>query len=307
MARGKQLLGKLPANPLTIMKAMGTTEERSAADFTLSLFVERTLDPALLTYAKEAFRPQTDKLSISVIPFFDEPAPLEIPSDLVIIMAAKAPLVSDLMLLALKERIPAVVVTLDPLAVQKTSIDNHFEIDLKSMVTVQQHNTKVDYHKQLFKELGAWISREFKDDILPLARALPFVRDPFVKSIIQTTSLQNATISSLFFLPGSDMPLLTLNQVKLFLQIAAVYQADLDKKRFKELSVLLLSAYGFRMLSRRLVAMIPVISWAIKGAIGYSGTLAVGVAAQEYFERESDLKSFLPIKKKTRQDDGVAF
>jgi uncharacterized protein (DUF697 family) len=147
--------------------------------------------------------------------------------------------------------------------------------------------------QSLFKKLGQWMVRRLPDERLVLARAFDFVRQPFVNNAIQATSLQNAAIAAVFFLPGADMPLLTLNQVKLFLQIGTAYGAELDRQRLKEIALLVAGGLGFRAVARRLVGLIPVFGWAVRGAVGYGGTLAVGKAAQEYFERGGDLGELL--------------
>ena len=126
--------------------------------------------------------------------------------------------------------------------------------------------------------------RKLPGERLGLARALDFVRDPFVKDATQGIALQNAAVAAVFFLPGTDMPVLTLNQMRLFLQIASAYNAELDIQRLKELAVVLLGGFGFRGIARRLVGLVPVLGWAVRGAVGYTGTLAVGKVAQEYFK-----------------------
>ena len=298
MAREKAKGKLLPINPMDVLQALGSAEEKSSAEFRLSVLVDTSLDTELLIYAKEQFRPQADNLTLSVIPYYDEHCRIAAGSDLVIVLAAEAPITGRLLIQALRERIPAAVVTLDPISLQQIARENYNEIDLLSIVTVATKKDRQQHFKELFEELGSWIARELTDELLPLARALPFVREPFVKNAIQATALQNAAIGAVFFLPGSDMPLITLNQVKLFLQIAAVYGAELGKQRIKELAVLLSSGLGFRAIARRLQRSIPFISWAIRGVVAYSGTLAIGVAAQRYFEQGGDFKQILDTSKK---------
>ena len=297
MIREKGRGSLLPINPMEIVQAVGFAEERSTAEFRLSILVDTTLDADLLAYAKESLRPHADNLLISVIPFYDEHCKFAVGSELVIVLANEAPVTGRLLIQALKERIPAVVVTLDPVKLQQVARDNYNEIDLLSIVTVANTGEKQERFQELFEELGSWITREMADNLLPLARAFPFVREPFVKDAILATALQNAVIGAVFFLPGSDMPLITLNQIKLFLQIAAVYDAQLGKQRVKELIVLLSGGFGFRAIARRLQHSIPLIRWAIRGTVAYSGTLAVGIAAQLYFEKGGNFENILNISK----------
>jgi len=293
MSREKSIGRFLPANPMAIVQAIGFAEEKSSAEFRLSVLVDTSLDSELLSFAKESFRPVTDNLMISVIPYFDEHCKFAPGSELVIILAAESPITGRLLIQALREHIPAVVVTLDPVLLQQKARENFNEIDLLSIVTIGPRANKQQRFQLLFAELGSWIAREMRDSLLPLARALPFIREPFVKNAVQATALQNAAIGAVFFIPGSDMPIITLNQIKLFLQIAAVYDATLDKQRIKELVLLLSSGLGFRALARQMLKLVPVVSWAIRGMVAYTGTLAVGFAAQAYFEHGGDFKAIL--------------
>ena len=305
MAKDKGIGKFIPVNPMEVLSAIGFAEEKSSAEFKLSLLVDRTLDSDLLVFAREKFRPQADNLILSVFPYYDEHCKLPPGSELVIILANESPITGRLLIQALKERIPAVVLTLDPLQLQRIARDNYNEIDLLSIVTVSGKGNRQHQFEQLFEELGLWVSRELRDALLPLARALPFVRDPFVKNAIQATSLQNAAIGAVFFLPGSDMPLLTLNQVKLFLQIAAVYGAELSKQRLKELIFILGGGLGFRTLARRLIHLVPAVGWAVRGSVAYSGTFAIGLATQKYFEYGGDLKSILKSSEKSMVSKSV--
>jgi uncharacterized protein (DUF697 family) len=198
-------------------------------------------------------------------------------------------------------------VTLDPVGLQQIACEQHHEVDPLSIMLADER-TEVEQPERfgrLFAALGDWIVRKLPDDRLVLARAFGFVRGPFIENAIRATSLQNAAIAAVFFLPGADMPLLTLNQAKLFLQIAAVYDRTLDRQRLGELAVLLLSGFGFRALARRFVGLVPVLGWAIRGGVGYTGTLAIGKAAQEYFEKGGDLR-FIMRGLTPRQEAGEA-
>jgi uncharacterized protein (DUF697 family) len=285
----------LPVQPAALLEAIGLTEEQSASQLEVAIFADASLDPALLAYAKAAFRPHTDNLILTVTPYFDEPPLISEDNALLVVLAADGPATGRIMVDALRAQVPAVAVTLDPARLQQIAREHYNELDLRSIVTVEECEGKADDERfaRLFVALGSWIVRKLSDDQLVLARAFDFVRNPFVANAIQATSVQNAVIAAAFFLPGADMPLLTLNQAKLFLQIAAAYGAVIDQQRLKELVVLLLSGFGFRALARRLVGVVPVLGWAIRGGVGYTGTLAVGQAAREYFERGGDIKTIL--------------
>ncbi|MDR2105832.1 MAG: hypothetical protein LBP24_00275 [Coriobacteriales bacterium] len=306
----------LPVSPSALLESIGHAEEQSETQYRLAVLVDNSLEPELLAYAKEAFRPQSNNVTLVVEPYADDPVPLASDVALVVLLAAKSRATGRIVLDAVRARLPVVVVTNDPARLTRIACDAGHAIDLELIVAASEdtqctgttegakdakgaegeqasEDTGVAAAREarelrfarLFAALGDWIVRELVDERLALARAFSFVRRPFVEDAILSTSLQNAAIAAVFFLPGADMPLLTLNQVKLFLRIAAAYDAAVDLQRLKELAVLLLSGFGLRALSRRLVGLVPVLGWAVRGTVGYTGTLAIGKAAQEYFER----------------------
>jgi uncharacterized protein (DUF697 family) len=68
------------------------------------------------------------------------------------------------------------------------------------------------------------------------------------------------------------------------LRIALAYGEQIDNRRAVELIGVVGAGFGFRAVARELLDLIPVAGWAVKGAIAYSGTKAIGEAAVRYFE-----------------------
>src|SRR5204862_7161481 len=94
-------------------------------------------------------------------------------------------------------------------------------------------------------------------------------------------------VGAAVFVPGADMPVLTLNQIRLVLRIADAHGFEVDRERIPELLAVLGSGFGFRALAREALGAIPVAGWALKGAVAYGGTRALGEAAVRYFERRA--------------------
>jgi uncharacterized protein (DUF697 family) len=81
------------------------------------------------------------------------------------------------------------------------------------------------------------------------------------------------------------MPVMTANQARMVLNIAAAHDEELSLERARELLGVLAAGFGLRALSRQVVKLIPVGGWVAAAAIGYAGTVAVGRATMLYFER----------------------
>jgi uncharacterized protein (DUF697 family) len=117
-----------------------------------------------------------------------------------------------------------------------------------------------------------------------------FVRRSVAKETVRKAAWQNAAIGVVIFFPGADMPLMTLNQGRMLLQIAAAYGEPLETERIKELGAVVAGGFLFRTFARELSGLIPGFGWAVKGGMAYTGTLAMGTAAISYFEEGADLK-----------------
>jgi uncharacterized protein (DUF697 family) len=127
-----------------------------------------------------------------------------------------------------------------------------------------------------------------EDYLLPLGRAYESLRRPVCEKIVRNNARQNAVIGALP-IPGADMPVMTANQARMVLSIAAVYGEELSLERARELVGVVAAGFGLRALSRQLVKFIPFGGWAAAAAIAYSGTLAMGRASILYFERGKEM------------------
>jgi uncharacterized protein (DUF697 family) len=120
---------------------------------------------------------------------------------------------------------------------------------------------------------------------IALGRTYPVVRRAAARRLIGKTAWQNVLIALLFFIPGSDMPPMTLNQVRMFLKIAATYGEPLTTDRAVELVGILGLGFGFRGVGRRLARWMPGFAVIMRMLTAYSATIAVGLGAIAYFEK----------------------
>ena len=154
----------------------------------------------------------------------------------------------------------------------------------------------------LDRRMGEWIIAACREKKLAFALAFPFVRRPLSLDAVRATAIQNAGVGVVVFIPGADMPIMTLNQAKMLLQIAAAYGQPLSAERIKELAAVVGGAFLFRNIARTAVGVVPVLGWAIKGAVGFAGTEAMGRAAIEYFEAGGDIVGMANVVQKARDE-----
>jgi uncharacterized protein (DUF697 family) len=137
----------------------------------------------------------------------------------------------------------------------------------------------------LLEELTPRVARALDENYLvPLAKGYPPFRRAVCEEIIRNNARQNAVVGALP-IPGADMPIMTANQARMVLNIAAAYGEELSLDRARELLGVLAAGFGLRALARQAAKLVPVAGWAAGAAIGYAGTVAMGRAAVLYFER----------------------
>lgn len=119
---------------------------------------------------------------------------------------------------------------------------------------------------------------------IALASRLPSFREAAIEKVIRETAARNALIGGITILPGSDMPILTANQIRMILKIAAIHGEKLTLARCKELLAVVGAGFTFRALARQLLDLLPGPGWIIKSGVAYGGTVALGRLAKKYFE-----------------------
>ncbi len=141
-----------------------------------------------------------------------------------------------------------------------------------------------------------------RDDLaLPLARHLYPFRKPAAHRIIRSVAKENAlfclataipdVVPSLAMIPwaagefASDTAFLTMNQIRMAFQLAAVSDRPLGyREQRSEIASIVAGSFGWRALARELIAKVPFGGGLIpKAAIAYAGTFAVGLSLQRLY------------------------
>jgi uncharacterized protein (DUF697 family) len=133
-------------------------------------------------------------------------------------------------------------------------------------------------------ELARLLGARVDEGAIALAAKLPALRRGIADALIAKVARTNGIVGAAVFVPGVDFPVLTINQLRLVLRLAAAYGQELDAQRLPEILGVVGSALGFRAVARQALGVVPVAGWAVKGGVAYTGTRAVGEAAIRYFE-----------------------
>jgi uncharacterized protein (DUF697 family) len=143
---------------------------------------------------------------------------------------------------------------------------------------------------------------------IAMAANFPFCRDAEVKQLVVRCAAENAAVGAVNLIPGSDMPVMTANQSKLALDIAAAYGRGLDASRAVEIAAIVAAGFAWRSLSRNVVELVPAGKWVLRGVLGYVGTVAVGNGLKLRFGIEDgtvELPDFASLGKSSKEASGA--
>jgi uncharacterized protein (DUF697 family) len=128
------------------------------------------------------------------------------------------------------------------------------------------------------------IAARLGEDGAPLAGRVPLLREAVCERLVESFARKNALIATAVWIPGADLPVLALNELRLVLRLARAYGAADDlRDRLPELAATLGAGFGLRALARELLDLVPGPGWVLKGAIAYGGTRALGEATKRRF------------------------
>jgi uncharacterized protein (DUF697 family) len=140
-------------------------------------------------------------------------------------------------------------------------------------------------------EIAAAIAARIGEEATALAARLPVLRRPVVQQLIRHFSRRNAVLGVAIFIPGADMAVMTINELRLVLRIGLAHGFEVGTERAPEILTVVGSGFALRALARQLLAFIPVFGWVVKGAVAYAGTRAIGEAGARYFEARAEAQA----------------
>jgi len=286
---------RLPIDPRDIMSSGAKIAEERERPVRIAVFVDVAAPEGLVAVVQEALRPQTSRARLHV----EACAPgealiIDDSADAVIAIAGAGDTLVRSLAGSREKFVPTVVLALGEHA---DAVSRRLKHPILDTIADSDAN-------EVTAKLGAWLADRVNAKRFALASNFALVRKAVAVESVKATSFQNGVIGAVAIIPGADLPIMTANQAKMVLQIAAAYGVPLGAERIKELAAVVGGAFTMRAIARQFLDFVPGIGWAIKGAVGYSGTLAMGYAAIEYFEGGADL-SGLGEKLKEARDKAV--
>jgi uncharacterized protein (DUF697 family) len=266
---------KLPVDIRDLMNSGTKLREDREKAIRLAVFVDVEAPEALVEAVRQALHPQTGGAMLHIEVCAPGEALLIDPgADAVVALAGPGTTLERSLSGAREKFVPTVL-----LALGESALEVSRRLSQPMLDTIAASETE-----QVVRALGAWLADRINGKRLALAHNFEFIRRAVAEESVKATAFQNGVIGFVAVIPGADMPIMTANQAKMILQIAAAYGQPLGPERIKELAVVVGGGFTFRLLAQQLLDFIPGFGWAVKAGVAYSGTLAMGYAALEYFE-----------------------
>lgn len=143
----------------------------------------------------------------------------------------------------------------------------------------------------LLEKLCAWMLDAA--DPVAVAANFEFCRATETERLIQRCAIGNAAVGTVNILHGADLPIMAANQAKLALDLAAVHGEGFGPMRVAEVAAVAGAGVAYRGVARMLCERMGPLSFLVRGAVGYAGSLATGTALAARFGEMPGVASYV--------------
>ncbi|MBR2522697.1 MAG: hypothetical protein IKE61_06200 [Coriobacteriales bacterium] len=147
-----------------------------------------------------------------------------------------------------------------------------------------QNPSPTSRYAAVFLKLGDWICANCQELAGTMSNCFEFVRPSFSKFLTRRTAIENAGIAALFFRSKADFPVMTLNQIKMLLQIDRAHGSGLSKNTLYEAGALVAGAMACKTASKVVSKALPAFKVPADILIAFLGTSLMGHYANMYNE-----------------------
>jgi len=273
--------GAMPIQPLNVINQAKSYLGMRDETLKIGLFVDPRLSDESIDLMIKLFEPSNAKTRVLVHVLSDDMVLSDHVSYNALVFALKTPdIAKSLIAQSVVQELPTLVAVEEGL--RRDGADA-LELSILDVVSMRKSDLFVS-------QVSGWFADNLSEHRMALASDFIFMRPALAQATIAATARQNAVIAAVFFLPGADLPAMTLNQVKMVLQLAFIYGEELTLKRVAEAVVVVLCAYGSRALARYATEDMPkLLKWPTRIAVAYGSTFALGKGTELWLEHAPEI------------------
>ncbi|MDR1774893.1 MAG: hypothetical protein LBS17_00290 [Actinomycetes bacterium] len=275
---------KLPYNPLDLFKSARSLIGSRSKTLKLGIFLDPRITDALVDRLTELFIPAaaTARVYVHVLTGECELGD-RVSYDAIIAVLAADDLAHDIVDAAARLQVPLLLIGQAGL---RQDWARSYGMSILDVLSARHPET-------LPAHIAAWCADRLPAHRQALAADFAWMRDELARGTILSAAQQNAVIGLIGFIPGADLPVMTLTTARMTLQLSFIYGQSLSAGRAAEVAVVTCSAFASRAVARLLVSAVPQISWITRAAVGFTSTWALGRGLLAYYERGNDTDRLL--------------
>lgn len=246
--------------PGLVVDALGTGRRvfaRAGEDVTISVLVDPHTPAWLAAAVRDALVPERTGAHVGVRPLGT--APLMPAGDACIVLSAGA--------------LPQVGQTTTPLCVLLPASRRVSPVASPQVTPIPCADVR-----QVAPSLAAWLLAAMAHRELALAASFPFCRPEATRRFIARCARENAAVGALPLIPGADMPVMTANQLRMAFEVLAAHGLESDVRDALVLVGVIGAGLVYRQVARRLPQPTGPLGWALRGVVGYAGSIVTGMA-----------------------------
>lgn len=265
----------------------------------VNIYIDYTCSKDVQQSVINYFKCSSDKVVVNYIDLSETHLRISNNPDFAIIVAGKNHN-SILVYKALQiKEIPSCIISVSPNSVLRYAKDNNVAIRKRDLLCPSiknlSNNKKANssnpsiiskrISNSINKKITNWLYVYSEEVQVTYALCFPQLRSLVSIRIINKCSIENAVAGAIKIIPATDMSVMTLNQIRMLFELAAIYGYDITAERLVESIVLIASGFGMRKLSRFIKKGIPIPAVIIDSIFGFSATQIIGQTAREYFSK----------------------
>ena len=263
-----QRFGSIPIQPLSVLKQAKSYLGMRDEALKIGLFIDPRMTDETIDLVVNLFEPENEKTRVLAhVLTPDMTLGEHVSYDALVFVVARADIAVDMVAKSVEQNLPVMVAVEEGL---RSDAATAYSLSILDVISARKPDLLVN-------QTANWFAANLSDHRMALASDFTFMRPSLADTMIANTAKQNAIIAAVFFLPGADMPVMLINQIKMAMQLAFIYGEELTVKRIAEVFAVVGMAYLSRAISRSAGGDLPkYLKLPVNVAVAYATTLGIG-------------------------------